>query len=232
MSRRAREAETRPAADSGWAPLRVVLPRLLVVGALVALDLWSKAAVFGWLEGSPGGMSYDAHGHERYPLVGEWLTFMLSLNPGAAWGKLDSIPHLLVAGRCLAVVFLTWLLLRTPPGRRALPVALVLILAGAMGNLHDNLFLKHDGHPFGKVRDFIDVYFPIWDWHFPTFNVADACITVGAGFLLVSCFGPQEEAAEEGSLLELSPPVEGARATAGVGTGAGESAPRDSDSAR
>jgi signal peptidase II len=40
------------------------------------------------------------------------------------------------------------------------------------------------------VRDFIDVYFAAFDWHFPTFNVADSCITVGAVLLLgTSLFG-------------------------------------------
>ncbi len=43
--------------------------------------------------------------------------------------------------------------------------------------------------PFGPVRDFIDVYFSYWDWHFPTFNVADSAISVGA---LVLIFGPHD----------------------------------------
>jgi signal peptidase II len=47
------------------------------------------------------------------------------------------------------------------------------------------------------VRDFIDVYFASWDWHFPTFNVADSCITVGAALLLLSgLFSRSEPAAE------------------------------------
>jgi signal peptidase II len=47
------------------------------------------------------------------------------------------------------------------------------------------------------VRDFIDVYFAFRDWHFPTFNVADSCITVGAVFLFLSSFfGGGEERAE------------------------------------
>jgi signal peptidase II len=69
-----------------------------------------------------------------------------------------------------------------------------LVLSGALGNLYDNLFLDdpHDAHPFGKVRDFIDVYFAAFDWHFPTFNVADSCITVGAILLLyTSLFGKE-----------------------------------------
>jgi signal peptidase II len=66
--------------------------------------------------------------------------------------------------------------------------ALVLILSGAAGNLYDNLFMapRRPGARFGEVRDFLDVYFPVWDWHFPTFNVADACITVGAVLLIAS----------------------------------------------
>jgi signal peptidase II len=69
-----------------------------------------------------------------------------------------------------------------------LVVALVLVLAGAVGNLYDNLFLAREGETFGQVRDFVDVYFTAWDWHFPTFNVADSCISVGAVLLFVSSF--------------------------------------------
>ena len=35
------------------------------------------------------------------------------------------------------------------------------------------------------MRDFIHVYFERWDYHFPTFNVADSCITVGAVLLIL-----------------------------------------------
>jgi signal peptidase II len=55
-----------------------------------------------------------------------------------------------------------------------------------MGNLYDNLFMPSGELPFGQVRDFIDVYFRVWDWHFPTFNVADSCISVGAVLLFLS----------------------------------------------
>ena len=52
---------------------------------------------------------------------------------------------------------------------------------------------------YGAVRDFIDVYTPQWrdtlPWgaHFPTFNVADSCITVGAVLLLLSGFGDSKK---------------------------------------
>ena len=50
--------------------------------------------------------------------------------------------------------------------------------------------------PFKPVRDFIDVYFTGWDWHFPTFNVADSCISVGAVLLLLSGLGPKRAKAQ------------------------------------
>ena len=170
--------------------------RFLVVGLLVALDLWSKHAVFAWLDGQPEGVIPDIHRHPRYPVIGDWLSLMLSYNPGAAWGALRDFPHLLVIGRVIAVGLLAWLVIRTERGSGVMLPALVLVLAGALGNLHDNLFLEPMGdHPYGAVRDFIDVYFgPLgWDYHFPTFNVADSCITCGAVLLLLSgLFGKKQ----------------------------------------
>ena len=74
-----------------------------------------------------------------------------------------------------------------------------LVLAGAAGNLYDNLFREgREGLPFGPVRDFIDVYFGAWNWHFPTFNIADSCITCGAiCFLLQGLFVRQPKEAPE-----------------------------------
>jgi lipoprotein signal peptidase len=166
-----------------------IAARLVAAGVLVALDLWSKARVFDWLTTTRGGMRPDAcdYPHMRQPLSGEWLSFMLSTNKGAAFGKLDSVPYLLVGGRIAAVGLLLYWIWRTPRTRAVLGVALTLVLAGAIGNLYDNLVLdpppSDPEHPFGYVRDFIDVYFVGWRWHFPTINVADSCITVGAVLL-------------------------------------------------
>ncbi len=173
--------------------------RLALVALLVIADLWSKSAVFACLQSSPlpEGMGYDDHGHHRYKIFGEWFSFMLSWNPGMAWG-FDKLPTwLLVGGRCGAVGFLLWLVVRASPAQRSTSSALVLILSGAAGNLYDNLFMapRRVGARFGEVRDFLDVYFPFWDWHFPTFNVADACITVGAVLLIASSlFAPRPAA--------------------------------------
>jgi signal peptidase II len=55
-------------------------------------------------------------------------------------------------------------------------LALSLILGGAIGNLVDRAW-------YGYVIDFIDVYYRSWHW--PTFNVADSAITLGACLLVL-----------------------------------------------
>ncbi len=171
---------------------RVPIVRFLIVIALVALDLWSKHGVFAFLDGYPDEMVRDAHGHDRVTVLGNWLAVMKSLNPGMAFGLFGDKQTILVIGRVIAVTVLGVMLWRLPAIKSAAGVALVLVLAGALGNLYDNLFMGTVGEwmsgdaelSFGKVRDFIDVYFGVWDWHFATFNVADACISVGAVLLL------------------------------------------------
>jgi signal peptidase II len=64
---------------------------------------------------------------------------------------------------------------KTPSSQRFMKISLSVILAGALGNLIDRVFR-------GYVIDFLD--FHIKTRHWPSFNVADACITVGA-FLLI-----------------------------------------------
>ena len=64
---------------------------------------------------------------------------------------------------------------KTPSSQRYMKISLSVILAGALGNLIDRIIR-------GYVIDFLD--FHIKNWHWPSFNVADACITIGA-FLLI-----------------------------------------------
>lgn len=59
---------------------------------------------------------------------------------------------------------------------RVTGVGLALVIGGASSNLLDRI-------RFGQVVDFLDVYYRSYHW--PTFNVADSAIVVGAGFLLL-----------------------------------------------
>jgi signal peptidase II len=57
-----------------------------------------------------------------------------------------------------------------------LPAALALVMGGALGNLVDRIW-------HGYVVDFL--HFHWGTAFFPAFNVADSCITVGAGLLIL-----------------------------------------------
>lgn len=169
---------------------RLPWARFAAVALLLLLDLWSKRAAFEFLDGTPDELLSRGlerwRGHGRFPIWGEFLGLMASENRGAAWGVGDSIPWLLVGARVVASGVLSVMLWRAPRAQAWNLVALVLILAGALGNLWDNLVrTPPEGHPFGAVRDFIQVYFASFDYPFPTFNVADSCITVGAAILIV-----------------------------------------------
>lgn len=183
-------------ASDGYA--RRILTRLPWVAALVAADLWSKWAVFAYIDGHPEALTLDTHFHRRWEIFGNWFAFMQSENPGMAWGLEFLSPWVLVGGRIVASIFLLWLVAKTPRGKPWLAAAFVLIAAGAIGNLYDNLFQPRvDGRPFGMVRDFIDVYFTGFDWHFHTFNVADSCISVGAVILFATgLFGKEPKPAD------------------------------------
>lgn len=147
---------------------------------LVLLDLWSKDHIFALLGANEAGFAPPLR------LAGDWLRFASTCNGGAAFGQFHQFPYVLVLGRALAVVFLAVLVARAAPRPRLVLVAMVLVLAGALGNLIDNLWLgcTIEGRTFPLgVRDFLAVWFePLIgvDYHFPAFNLADSCITVGA----------------------------------------------------
>ena len=187
---------------------------LAFVALIIAADLASKAWIFDWLGEREAVLPRDLHGHPRWPLAGEWLALMRNLNYGMAFGQGEDLPWVLVGGRIVAAFLLAWLIVRAPLEARLYRISLVLILGGALGNLWDNLarpIPPAGGRPFGPVRDFIDVYFPFWDWHFPTFNVADSCITVGAVFLLLSGFGARARQTAEGPEAGAAPDPGGTR---------------------
>jgi len=177
-----------------------------VAAALVVADLWSKSAVFALLRDPTTDLVRDVTGHYRYLILGNWLAFMENLNYGAAFGQLADLSWALVPLRAVALLVVSVLILRAPAREPLYLSALVLVLAGAAGNLYDNLFngplFQQPGRPFGPVRDFIDVYFERWQYHFATFNVADSCITVGAVLLILSGLGgskrKQEASAPQG----------------------------------
>ena len=120
---------------------------------------------------------------ESISLIPGLLNFAYAENTGVAFSMLDDHGSTgrwglslvaLIAGTL--VIYFFW---RTPRSDDRILGALALLLAGIIGNVVDRIRL-------GFVIDFIDVQFG--SWHYPTFNVADMSIVIGAGLLIIDMF--------------------------------------------
>lgn len=138
---------------------------LLIAAVVVGLDQLSKH----W------AVSQLNDGHTIHVL---WtLQFNLSFNGGMAFGRGQGFGPII--GVVATVVVVGLLLSLRQSESKASVVAVGLIVGGAMGNIVDRLF-RGDAWLHGKVIDFID-----FQW-FPIFNVADICVNVGGGLLVLS----------------------------------------------
>ena len=140
----------------------------LVAGGGLALDLWSKSAVFDWLKEK-----------QKFTIVPGLMQLVLAENPGAAFGIAAGQYHFLIIVSIIALVVIVGVYLFGKSQQSVVYVALGLFAAGVCGNLWDRVFNS------GCVRDFIDVvYWP--GKHWPAFNVADTMLCVGVGLLILS----------------------------------------------
>jgi len=141
---------------------------LIIAALVVALDQISKL----WIKS-------HFNPNEMVPIVG-CLSLTNVRNTGSAFGLFANQTFLLTLVAIVGLVAI--LLVYRYLSRISLlsSFALGLVFGGAVGNLIDRV-------RFGYVTDFIDVR--LWrDVHWPSFNVADSAITVGAIVLAVFIF--------------------------------------------
>lgn len=118
-------------------------------------------------------------------------------NPAAAFSITRSLPDwfrrpLLISVSLLATIFFLFWYFRIKDNDGLLLASFSLILAGAIGNLADRIRL-------GYVIDFLDVYAGIFGYphlHWPTFNVADSLIVIGAIGVIFRTIWPYKGEAE------------------------------------
>ncbi|MDA8389060.1 MAG: signal peptidase II [Nitrospiraceae bacterium] len=113
----------------------------------------------------------DARGVDR---VSSFLNIVRVRNPGSAFGMLQHAGSTFFIAITAAVIVVIIYILAMSRRKQA---GLVLVLAGAAGNLADRVLM-------GSVRDFID--FHAGRFHWPAFNFADAYITIGIVLLFIS----------------------------------------------
>lgn len=109
------------------------------------------------------------------------FNIMLAFNQGAAFSVLgDGLPWqkgvLIGISILVSCIFMYWYY-QVEAEKKLERLALLLIIGGAVSNLFDRLRL-------GYVVDFIEVYYKSFYW--PTFNIADMAITIGASLLVIA----------------------------------------------
>ena len=144
-----------------------LVPWLGIALIVIVLDQISKTVILGMfqLDGSHTVTSF--FNVVRVHNTGAAFSFLAG---AAGWQR-----WFFIGLGAVAAVFIIWML-RRHGGQRLFSWALSLILGGALGNVIDRLL-------HGYVVDFIQVHYH--SWYFPSFNVADSAITVGAGLLIL-----------------------------------------------
>ena len=137
---------------------------IFILGML--LDYVTKIWAIGTLKGQPD-----------ITVIEGFFDFSYLENRGAAFGIFQGRVYLLAFVTIIIMAVLFVMYQKTKKKTKLLTISTALIMTGAIGNLIDRL-------RYGFVVDFIS-----WHWkntyYFPTFNVADICITVGTGLLIL-----------------------------------------------
>jgi len=147
------------------------IPWILTAAIVVVADQVTKWAVNEWVR------LYD-----RVP-INDFVNLTHQRNTGAAWSFLADAGgwqrwFFVALSSIVSVIIAVWLWRIRNSGPAILAAGLSLVLGGAVGNLIDRVRL-------GYVIDFVQVYLGEFLGYFPSFNVADAAITVGAALLII-----------------------------------------------
>ena len=142
---------------------------------VMALGLTADLCTKNWAE-------LTLKGKPPWIIIENALSFHYSTNPGALFGMGRQLTWLFVGASLAALLFVLYVFAKSSTGQRSFHLALGMILAGALGNLYDRLFVG------GEVRDFIKIElhigdFELWPW---IFNVADMLLVCGVAILMLN----------------------------------------------
>ena len=159
--------------------LNIVLPVTLI---LLAIDQLSKFLIIRNLQ------LYD-----RINVL-PFFDIVHYRNTGVAFGFMSGMPeglrhYFFVTVFLIALVLISFFIYHTPAKEKFIIIPLSMILSGAIGNSIDRL-------RYGYVTDFLDFHwFGDPKLHWPPFNIADSCITVGVIILILQSiiFGNRKE---------------------------------------
>jgi signal peptidase II len=137
---------------------------------------------------------YIPYGAE-HPVIPGFFSLVHASNTGAAFSMFTGNNIFFVGLAVAALGVIIFLLARDSRARNTAQrlnqltkISFGLLAAGILGNLTDRIFR-------GAVTDFLHFYVNEYAW--PSFNVADSCICIAAGLLILSSFGTTQKTQSE-----------------------------------
>ena len=148
------------------------LRSLLIILAVVALDILSKIYI-----------RTHVSGLDMIPIIPGFFNIVHAENPGAAFSMLADAPlivrTLVLRGISVVVMLIIGVMLwrdeKAQGETKLMRIGLAIVFGGALGNFFDRAFR-------GTVTDFVQLFFGSYE--FPSFNVADSAINIGAAILI------------------------------------------------
>jgi len=120
---------------------------------------------------------------DNIDLINDFFSLTYVENTGAAFGKFSGYRFLLIGVTSCVVMFMLIYLIKNKNINQFLRVGMILVIAGAIGNLIDRIYM-------GYVVDFIHFYTKSRD--LPVFNVADISVVIGTFILATSLLFSKE----------------------------------------
>lgn len=149
--------------------LRKILPLVMVAVPALLLDILTKWLVRMHI---PEGTGYS--------IIRGFFNLRHDRNTGAAFGIFSDQRTLLIIITIAALIFIIFYSFRFQ-NSRWMQTSLGFLLGGAVGNFIDRVYL-------GSVVDFLQFGIESKNLFWPTFNVADVSVCIGAGMLIVYLF--------------------------------------------
>lgn len=142
---------------------------------LVIIDQLTKLVADSYLQG------------QRIDVIPGWISLCITYNQGIAYGQLSNVDVwvkiLIVAATGVLMLVFTIIYLRLDVRRSLLRAALVMVIAGGIGNLIDRVYFQvWDPNALYGVRDMVDLS----RFGFAVCNFADFFICIGAALLVLS----------------------------------------------
>jgi signal peptidase II len=151
---------------------------LIISGTMIVLDQYTKFMVTLHIP-----LNYSIQ------VVEDFFNLTHIRNSGVAFGlfadqQSEYKALMFIAISTIAIMAILVIFHQNPKDKKLVQSGLILIFSGAIGNLIDRTL-------HGEVIDFVD--FVINGYHFPAFNVADSCITIGVSLMVVDLFFGKSE---------------------------------------